>query len=63
MKPVTIAQHYEQMDKLGSLSVTRSFIQAVLYEAYARDDQEQVEEFSAKLAQVEKEIDELMEEL
>jgi hypothetical protein len=63
MKPITITQYYEQMDKLGSLSVTRSFIEDILYEAYARDDQEQVEEFSAKLAQVEKEIDELMDQI
>jgi hypothetical protein len=63
MKPLTIAQHYELMDKVGSLSVTRSFIQAVLYEAYDRDDQEQVEEFSAKLEKVEKEIDELMNQI
>jgi hypothetical protein len=52
---------WELSEKLDALNVSRSFIASILYEAYDRDDQEQIEEFSAKLAEVDKEMNELTE--
>jgi len=52
---------YELSEKLDALNLSRSFIASILYEAYDKDDQENIEEFSAKLEAVDKEINELTE--
>ena len=54
---------FQLWDRMSSLELSRSFIHSILWEAYDRDDQEQVEEFTAKLAAVNKEIDDLTKDL
>ncbi len=53
---------YRHWDKVDDLELCRMFICAILYEAYDRDDQEQVEEYRAKLADIDNEIKTLIEQ-
>lgn len=55
-KPLT---PFELFDRIDDLELKKSFVSSILYEAYDRDDQEQIEEFSAKLAAIDKEIETL----
>lgn len=50
---------FQLFDHIDGLEQARSFICYILYHAYERDDQEQVEEFAAKLAAIDKEIETL----
>jgi len=59
----TVLSPFALWDKVTSLELSRSFIQSILWEAYDRDDQYQVEEFSAKLEAVNKEISKLIAEV
>jgi len=47
---------WDLSEKLSSLETSRSFIAAILYLAYNSGNETQIEEFSAKLEAVDKEI-------
>jgi hypothetical protein len=55
-----ITAAYELDEKLDSLYTSRSFIQSIIYEAHTRDDKALYDEFTAKLAETEKEISKLI---
>jgi hypothetical protein len=50
---------YELHDLHQSLELSRSFIVSILWEAYRREDTEQIKEFEDKLKAVDEEIDKL----
>ena len=55
-KPIT---PFELFDRIDDLEQTRSFVASILNLAYASGNEIQIEEFSAKLAAIDKEIETL----